>query len=137
MEYDPNTDPEVMAARKRVAEAETAAKVKADQLLQDHDLGRAKGQSPEQIAARKRVVEVFLEQHLPEEPAEALATLKAGVDYTQPLVSTNARGIDIAKPKGKGFLGMGRKPAYLLSKRFAPRGESDPMYALEYFPVTT
>ena len=29
----------------------------------------------------------------------------------------------------------GRKPAYVLSKQFAPKAETDPVYALEYFPV--
>jgi hypothetical protein len=137
MAYDPNTDPQIIAARKRVVECEAEARAKGAQLQQDHKLALAKGQTPEQIVARKRVVNVFWEQHLPHEKPEALQAFTARVDFTQPLVSMNARGIDVNDPKAKGFLGLGRKPAYLLSRQFPPHTDADPIYALEYFPVKT
>jgi hypothetical protein len=111
---------------------EIQARATADACLKDHDLARAKGQSPEQIQARHRVLKVFCEQHLPSESPETFA---ARVDFSQPLLSTNARGIDLNNPKSKGFLGLGRKPAYLLSQRFPPKTDTDPLYALEYFPL--
>ena len=135
MTYDPNTDPAIIAARKRVVECEAQARAKGEQLQQDHKLALAKGQSPAQIEARKRVVNVFWEQHLPHEKPEALQALTARVDFTQPLVSMNARGLDVNDPKAKGFLGLGRKPAYLLSRQFPPKTDADPIYALEYFPL--
>jgi len=135
MTYDPNTDPAIIAARKRVIECEAEARALGEQLQQDHKLALAKGQSPEQIEARKRVVKVFCEQHLPHEKPDVLQAFAARVDYTQPLVSMNARGIDVQNPKGKGMLGLGRKPAYLLSQQFPPHTAADPIYALEYFPL--
>jgi hypothetical protein len=135
MAYDPDTDPEIIAARKRAAECEAEGYAKAAQLQQDHQLALSKGQTPEQIEARKRVVNVFWEQHLPQEKPEVLQSFMARVDYTQPLVSMNARGIDVQNPKGKGLLGLGRKPAYLLSLQFPPHTDTDPIYALEYIPL--
>jgi len=135
MAYDPNTDEELIAAKKRFGEAEAEARAKADGLQKDHSLGLAKGQSPEQVEARKRVVKVFFEQHLPEETPEAVEAFLQTVDSTQPVVSMNARGIDVQNPRGKGLMGFGRKPAYLLSKQFLPHTETDPIYALEYYPV--
>jgi hypothetical protein len=135
MAYDPNTDPEVIAAHQRVAESEALARAKAEQLQQDHKLALAKGQTPAQIEARQRVVNAFCQQHLPQEKPEALQALMARVDCTQPLVSMNARGIDVQNPKAKGLLGLGRKPAYLLSQQFPPQTDADPIYALEYIPL--
>lgn len=135
MAYDPDTDPEVIAGRKRVIECEAEARALSDQLQKDHALALAKGSSPEQIEARHRVVKVFCEQHLPHEKPETLQALYSRVDYTQPLVSMNARGIDVVNPKARGLLGMGRKPAYLLSQQFPSASDTAPVYALEYFPV--
>ena len=135
MTCDPKTDPEIIAAHQRVAECEAQARAKGEQLQQDHKLALAKGQTPEQIEARKRVVNVFWEQHLPHEKPDALQAFSGRVDYTQPLVSMNARGLDVQNPKGKGLLGLGRKPAYLLSQQFPPHTDADPIYALEYFPL--
>ena len=135
MAYDPDTDPEIIALRKRVVEVEAEAAALGERLKKDHALALAKGQTPEQIEARKRVVKVFFEQHLPEEKPEGVEAFLARVDLKEPLVSMNARGIDPQNPKSRGLLGMGRKPAYVLSKQFAPKSESDPVYALEYYPV--
>jgi hypothetical protein len=114
---------------------ETQARAIADALQKDHALALAKGHSPEQIEARKRVYKTFSEQHLPQEKPENIQALAAAIDYTQPLVSMNARGIDVNNPKSKGMLGLGRKPAYLLSQQFPPKTDADPLYALEYFPL--
>ena len=135
MAYDPNTDEELIAAKKRFAEAEAEARAKGEQLQKDHSLALAKGQTPEQVEARKRVVKVFFEQHLPAEKPDAVEAFLQSVDCTQPLVSMNARGVDVQNPRGKGLLGLGRKPAYVLSKQFPPHSETDPIYALEYYPV--
>ncbi len=114
---------------------ENQARATADALQKDHLLGMAKGHSPDQIAARKRVYKTFCDQHLPNEKPENIQALAARIDYTQPMLSTNARGIDVNNPKSKGLLGLGRKPAYLLSQQFPPKSDSDPIYALEYFPL--
>ena len=137
MAYDPDKDPAVIAGRKRAAECEAEARALADRLQKDHALALAKGSSPEQIEARKRVVKVFCEQHLPHEKPDVLQSFYSRVDHTQPLVSMNARGIDVQNPKSRGFLGIGRKPAYLLSQQFPSRTDTDPIYALEYFPLKT
>jgi len=118
----------------KVAKAEADARAKADAYMKDDALARTKGSSPEQVEARKRVARLFCEIHLPDEkPAERNVRL-AGVDYTQPLFPTNARGIDVNAPKG-GFLGLGRKPAYIVSAKLPPKTPDDPVYALEYYPV--
>jgi hypothetical protein len=131
----PNANPEVMAGRKRAAECEAEGHALAAPLQKDHALALAKGQSAEQIEARKRVYKVFCAQHLPKEKPEDVQALAARVDYTQPMVSMNARGIDVNNPKSKGLLGLGRKPAYLVSQQFPPHADTDPIYALEYFPL--
>lgn len=133
--YDPERDPEVLALRKRVAEVEAQAQEKGERLKRDHELALAKGQDPEQIEARKRVVQIFFEQHLPDEPPEVVAAFLQKVDCTQPVVSMNARGIDVQNPKARGFLGFGRKPAYVVSKKYVPAHDHDPIHALEYYPV--
>jgi hypothetical protein len=133
--YDPERDPEILALRKRAAQAEIDAAAKSEPLKKDHELALVKGQSPEQIEARKRVVRLFFELHLPDETPDAVEAFLQRVDCTQPLVSMNARGIDVQNPKARGFLGLGRKPAYLLSKRYAPAQDTDPLHALEYYPA--
>ena len=135
MAYDPKTDPQILAARQRASECEAQARAQAAKLQQDHKLALSKGQSPAQIEARQRVVNVFWEQHLPHKKPDALQAFAARVDLTQPLVSMNARGLDVNNPKAKGLLGLGRKPAYLLSPQFPPKSDTDPIYALEYFPL--
>jgi hypothetical protein len=134
MSDDPHTNPEVIAGRKRAAECEAEGQASAAQLQKDHALGLAKGPSPEQVEARKRVFKVFCEQHLPGEKPENIQALAAQIDYTQPMVSMNARGIDVNNPQAKGLLGMGRKPAYVISQQFPARSDADPIFALEYYP---
>lgn len=135
MTYNPEHDPIVIEARKTVAAAETAARAKADRFMKDDQLSRSKGKTPEHIEARKRVAALFCELHLAHETPEAVKSHLDAIDYTMPLGPTNARGIDLEHPKGAGFLGMGRKPAYLASKEFAPKSENEPIYALEYYPL--
>src|SRR5512140_3112455 len=100
---------------------EAQARAIADALQKDHALALAKGHSPEQIEARKRVYKIFCEQHLPNEKPENIQALAPQIDYTQPVVCMNARGLDVNNPKSKGMLGLGRKPAYLLSQQFPPK----------------
>jgi hypothetical protein len=114
---------------------ETQARATADSLQKDHALALAKGHSPEQIEARNRVYKTFCDQHLPNEKPENMQALAVQIDYTAPMVSMNARGIDVNNPKSKGLLHLGRKPAYLLSRQFPPKTDADPLYALEYFPL--
>jgi hypothetical protein len=115
--------------------AEGAAQAQADGWAKDDALARGKGAAPEQVEARRRVARMFCEIHLAEEKAEDRGARLAGVDYGMPVATVNGRGVDVGNPKGKGFLGMGRKPAYWVSERFAPKGAEDPIYALEYYPV--
>ena len=130
-----NLDAVMAAHKKNFALAQTEAKAKADAWTKDDALARAKGNTPEQIEARKRVAKLFCEIHLPDEkPADRDARL-AKIDYTQPLFPNNARGIDVNAPKGTGFLGMGRKPSYLVSVKYPPQKPEDPIYALEYYAV--
>jgi len=125
----------MLDAKTIYAKAATDAQAKADGWMKDDTLARTKGSLPEQVEARKRVARLFCQIHLPDEkPPERDARL-AVIDYTQPLFPNNARGIDINAPKSTGFLGMGRKPAYIVSVKFPPRKPDDPVYALEYFPV--
>ena len=111
-------------------------KEKADAMIQDDSLARSKGNGPEQIEARRRVALLFCKCHLPKETPELQANRLAMIDYTSPVISTNAKGIDINNPK-RGFLGMGRKPAYFISEAIPPKKPEDPVYALEYFPLKT
>ena len=100
-------------------------------MIADDNLARAKGHSPEQVEARQRVARLFARMHLKDQ-----APL-AAIDFTQPLTSLNAQKIDVANPKSKGFLGLGNKPAYLVTQNFPPKKPDDPLYALEYFPLRT
>jgi hypothetical protein len=126
----------VMAAHKaHLAKAQADAKAKADALMKDDTLARSKGNAPEQVEARKRVVKLFCEIHLSDEkPPERDARL-AKIDYTQPLFPNNVRGLDVEAPKRAGFMGLGRKPAYIVSAKYPPKTAEDPIYALEYYAV--
>ncbi len=132
---DPNSDPAVIAFRARVQEVEAQARAKADGFLKDDTLARAKGKTPEQIAARKRVAATFCQWHLPNEKPEDLQKLYDQIDYDMPVGPTNGRNRDLEHPKGTGLLGMGRKPAFIQSKAFHPHKPDDPIYCLEYFPL--
>ena len=108
-------------------------KEKAQAQIADDNLARAKGHSPEQVQARQRVAKIFAEMHL---PADAHAAGLSAIDYAMPLNTVNGRKVDVNNPKS-GFLGLGRRPAYLVSTRFAPKKPEDPIYALEYCPLKT
>ncbi len=112
-----------------------AAQAKADALMKDDTLARAKGNTPDQLAARQRVASLFCDIHFPAETAAARAARLATLDYSAPVTNLNGRAVDLQNPRAKGLLGLGRKPAYLVSARFPPQKPEDPIYALEYFPV--
>jgi hypothetical protein len=108
-------------------------KEESDRLIKEDTLAREKGKMPEQVQARRAVAEQFLEMHMPEDSTTARDALLAEMDYERPIRVINAAGMDVEHPKGTGFLGLGGKPAYVLSKRFPPKLAEDPIYALEYF----
>ena len=112
-----------------------AAQAQADNCLRDDAQAQAKGSTPEQRAARHRVAQLFCEIHLASDAPEARSTRLAVIDYSAPVAVINGRGVDLQNPKAKGFLGLGRKPVYLVSTRFIPQKPEDPIYALEYIPV--
>ncbi|HUO10732.1 MAG TPA: hypothetical protein VM008_20695 [Phycisphaerae bacterium] len=118
----------------KVAKAEADARAKADAWMKDDNLARAKGSSPEQVEARKRVARLFCEIHLPDEKPDQIGARLTQFDYTQTVTTTNGRLKNLEDPKA-GFLGFGRKPAYIVSARCPPKTDTDPIYALEYFPV--
>jgi hypothetical protein len=128
-------DSQVYRHQQAVADASAAAQATADARAADDALARSKGATPEHAAARQRVAALFCDTHLPAEPAAARAARLAKIDYASPVVTTNARGVDVSNPRAKGFLGIGRKPAYLLSEKYPPKGPDDPIYALEYLPA--
>ncbi len=103
-------------------------------MIADDNLARAKGNSPEHIEARRRVAKMFAEMHL---PADAHEGRLSTIDYTMPLNAVNGRKVDVNNPKNGGFLGLGRRLAYLVSARFVPKKPEDPIYALEYSPLKT
>jgi len=112
-----------------------AAQAKSDVWLKDDALARAKGAAAPQLAARQRVARLFCDIHLAAETEDARAAHLACIDYAAPVATVNARNIDVQNPRAKGLLGLGRKPAYLVSARFPPQKPEDPIYALEYFPI--
>jgi hypothetical protein len=136
-EYNPDTDPEVIALREQVKRAEVEAQAKADQFMKDDQLARTKGDSPEQVEARKRVAALYLEMHYPQESGAEIEKILSVIDYQMTVSTTNGRFVDMENPKGIGFLGFGRKPCYLVSKAYPPHDEQQPIYALEYFAVET
>ena len=105
-------------------------KAQADALIEQDALARAKGKTPEQIEARRAVVDIFCRMHLPDAPP----TLRDGVDYEQPVAGVNGRTASLENPKGGGLFGLGAKPSYLVSKTVPPKSDEDPIYALQYFP---
>ena len=117
------------------AKAQADARAKADAWMKDDNLARAKGSTPEQIDARKRVAKLFCDMHLPTEKPPQIDARLAQIDYTQTVTTTNGRQKKLDDPKGTGFLGFGRKPAYLVSTQCPPKTDADPIYALEYFPL--
>jgi hypothetical protein len=112
--------------------ASAEAAKQAEVWAKDDALARGKGASAEQVEARRRVARLFCEIHFAGEAAAARLEL---VDFVMPVATVNGRGVDVENPKGKGILGMGRKPAYWVSERFPPKVAEDPIYALEYYPV--
>jgi hypothetical protein len=97
-----------------------------------YELGAAKGGSPDHTAARRTIIMDFLGFHVPKTAANPQPFL-ATVDFAQPVRIVNGRALDIDNPKATGFLGLGRKPAYLRSEKMLPQKDDDPLYALEYF----
>jgi hypothetical protein len=126
-----------MATPQLMDPEEVSAKARAttDGFLKDDALARAKGAKPEQVAARQRLAKFFCDSHFAAESAELRAGRLAQIDYTAPLATVNGRTVDVQNPKAKGFLGMGRKPAYFVSATYPPQTPEDPIYALEYFPL--
>lgn len=116
------------------AKLESDVRARTAAWMSDDTLARNKGNAPEQVEARKRVARLFCELHLPEEAVPARDARLAGIDYALPVATTNARGIDVNNPKA-GFLGMGRKPTYILSAKYPPKTDQDPLYALSCFPL--
>lgn len=131
-------DAEKLAAegRDRVAKAEAAAKAKVDAWAKDDALAASKGKTPQQMEARRRVMELFCQLHLPKETPDTIQTILDSVDYTFPVTTTNGRLVDMENPKGTGMFGMGRKPSYLVSKAFPPQNPEAPIYVVEYFAAT-
>ena len=124
------------AANQNVNQAASAkAKAMTDGWMQDDALARAKGSTPEQVAARQRMAKLFCGMHFSRESEELRGQRLALIDYTAPITSVNGRSVDLQNPKSKGFMGMGRKPAYFISATFPPQKPEDPIYALEYYPV--
>ena len=117
------------------ASPSASAQAHADALYRDDALAQSKGESPEHRQARQRVARLFCELHLPDDTPADRDTRLAAIDYTFPVTSTNARGVDVNNNKSKGFLGMGRKKAYIISLRYPPQKPEDPVYALEYTPI--
>lgn len=135
-EYNPDTDPEVIALREQVRRAEAEAQAQADRFTKDDQLARTRGETPEQVEARKRVAALYCELHFPQEPPADIGKILAAIDYQMTVTTLDGRSVDMENPKGIGFLGFGRKPTYLLSKAHPPR-DQQPIYALEYFAVET
>jgi hypothetical protein len=104
-------------------------KAQADLWNQQHTLARAKGKTPEQVAARREVVELFCRVHLPADPPPTT------IDYQQPIAVINGRTVNTENPKATGFLGLGPKPLYLVSKAIPPKTDQDPIHCLEFFPL--
>lgn len=98
-----------------------------------YDVAGAKGSGPEHAAARTTVIKGFLKFHDPEKFAHSKAFIDT-VDLGQPVRVVNGKTTDIQNPKGTGFFGRGKKPAYLASATQPPKAPDDPLYALEYFP---
>lgn len=115
--------------------ASAEAAKQAELWAKDDALARAKGSGAEQVAARQRVAKLFCGIHFSTETADVMANRLAAIDYSAPLRAVNGRTIDVQNPRAKGFLGLGRTPAYFVSARFPPQKADDPIYALEYFPV--
>lgn len=133
---DNPTPAQIEAHRKALYDKAVAdAKAQSDQWMKDDNLARAKGSTPEHIEARKRVAKLFMEMHFDDHSPAVTAPYLAAIDYTLPVTTTNGRIKNLENPKGSGLLGMGRKPAYIQSKRFPPKNDTDPIYVLEFYPV--
>jgi len=113
------------------------AQTAADEACRCHDLARAKGATPEHMAARQKVIRTFFGLHLPEKPPAEVEAYLQNVDLRQPVQVVNAAGVDTNAPASGGILGLGRKPQYLVSPRFPPTSPGDPIYALKSFPAKT
>ncbi len=115
--------------------AAAAIAAKSAALTQDAGLAAAKGASPDQQAARRRVAELFCSIHLPTATPDEVAARIAALDLGQPVQVVNAAGIDTSAPPARGFWGVGKKPQYLVSKAVPPKKPDDPVYALKSFPA--
>jgi hypothetical protein len=135
MPLPPNYAEMLKAWQEKYAKACADSQAKADAWLKQDLVARSKGSSPEQIEARKGVARLFCEMHFPADTPAARDARLAQIDYTQPLSPANGRTVDTGNPKASGFLGMGRKPAYLVSAQFLPKKPEDPIYALQYIPL--
>lgn len=98
-----------------------------------YEVAGSKGSGPEHASARVTVIKGFLKFHDPDKFAKSKAFIDT-VDLGQPVRVVNGKDTDIQNPKGTGFFGRGRKPAYLASATQPPKAPEDPLYALEYFP---
>jgi hypothetical protein len=125
------------AGRERLAKAEAAAKAKVDAWAKDDALAASKGKTQPQMEARRRVMELFCQLHLPRETPDAIRAILDSVDYAFPVTTTNGRVVNMENPKGAGLFGMGRKPSYLMSKAFPPQNPEAPIYVVEYFAVAS
>ncbi len=122
-----------LAHQQHVAKCSEAATAGAEKFQKDDALARAKGNAFEQVEARQRVARLFCELHLPDDaPAQRDARL-AAIDYQMPLAAINARGKDLSAPRSGRLFNFGRKPSYLVSTRFPPKTDAEPLYTLEYF----
>jgi hypothetical protein len=127
------TDAVLQQANAHTAKAMEAAKATNDAATKDDALAREKGSTPSHIEARKRVASLFCSTHFPKDAPAVREGRLALIDFTQPLFAVNGRTID--PNKSAGFLGMGRKPAYLVSEAYPPKKPDDPIYALQYVPL--
>jgi hypothetical protein len=125
----------ILSSAPAQGDSSATAQTQADAWMRDSALAQAKGSTPDHIAARQRVARLFCEIHLPADAPDARAAHLASIDDSAPVANINGRTVDLQNPKAKGFLGLGRKPAYIVSERFPPQKPEDPIYALEYFPV--
>ncbi|HEY4329746.1 MAG TPA: hypothetical protein VGN88_08415 [Phycisphaerae bacterium] len=121
--------------KKLTSKVSELAKAKADTMGKDDAQARVKGNTPEQVVARKRMANLFLDAHFSDESPETRQARLARIDFNMPLFTVNGRGLDFDNPKSKGLLGMGRKPSYMVSSKYPPKTPQEPIYALEYYSL--
>jgi hypothetical protein len=118
------------------ANDELAARVQAeaDAQRRDHELAIARGSTPEQRAARARVIALFFEWHLPDKKSQVEAYVQR-VDLGQPVAVVDATGVDLSIAPSRGVLGLGQKPQYLMTEAVKPKQAGAPLYALRSIPA--